>query len=216
MSPHREVRSESFIRAPALRSRGWMPIAPAPSLTSDETRVRHGLAGPGQTVILREAPPDALSIRLKDRAPTEESLRWPAGSFPRAQFPGVARRGVPREGREILRSRCTARRDAAAPRRALPQNDRCFSGSGTMIIPDRQLNYAPAKAGGIGWPLKAAGTTSRLKPAESPGAASPLKPRTETPSRVAASQKCDTTGFEIATSGLPWARSSRTRALTAR
>jgi hypothetical protein len=66
------------------------------------------------------------------------------------------------------------------------------------------LNYAPAKAGGIGRPLKAARARSRLRPAESPGAASPLKPWTETPSRAADSGQSEVRhdGSENPTSGV--------------
>src|SRR5688500_9154587 len=47
-----------------------------------------------------------------------------------ALVPGRCPGRVPREGREILRSRRTVQRVAPAPGWALPQNDRCSPGIG--------------------------------------------------------------------------------------
>ena len=89
-------------------------------------------------VILREAPPSALRSH-GSMAPTEESLSEAAGSFRHAMFPGVARKRVPREGREILRSRHWLRGFSAASGWALAQNDRCFPGLGIRPIPFQRL-----------------------------------------------------------------------------
>jgi hypothetical protein len=57
-----------------------------------------------KNVILREAPLSPL-ISPESVAPTEESLSEAERSLRHAIFPGSARKGVPREGRENPRAR---------------------------------------------------------------------------------------------------------------
>jgi hypothetical protein len=85
-------------------------------------------------VILREAPRRAFRPP-ESMAPTEESLSGTAGPVRHGVFPGDARERVPREGREILRSRYWLRGFPGSAGWALPQNDRCFRGIGDGAVP---------------------------------------------------------------------------------
>ena len=68
-----------------------------------------------------------LSVPLEILAPTEESLRWAAESFPRERFPGCPGMGFSARGWRFFGRAAQLGATRRLPGSALPQNDRWFS-----------------------------------------------------------------------------------------